>query len=254
MHEGKTLRTVITFPHKDDEEVKAHRAAHHEKSALIFLHGLDDKPASWQESIEWLAGKISPNAKAVCPAAPVAAITKNGGEQMTAWCDVYEPWPLTLKSRDDTAGLGASVKSIHGVIDQLIADGVPSHRIIVGGFSQGAATATLATYTYGERLGGCLNLSGWLPNRADFAASLQPANKSTPLFWGHGQKDEVIAFEMQAAGVEVLSAHGIPVTAKHYDMGHDSSEAEFDNIIHFLHYALAWGVEATPIICPQCSH
>jgi predicted esterase len=69
---------------------------------------------------------------------------------MTAWCDVYEPWPLTTKPRDDTKGLEASVEDIHEIIDKLVSDGIPSERIIVGGFSQGAATATLATNTYGN--------------------------------------------------------------------------------------------------------
>ena len=236
MHEGKTLRSVVTFPHTGDAEVAAHRAKHHERSAIIFLHGLDDKPDSWQESIEWLAGKAGTKVQAVCPAAPVAAITKNNGEKMTAWCDVFEAWPLTLKSKDDASGLAASVASVHAAIEKLIADGVPAERIIVGGFSQGAATATLATFTYGKRLGGCLNLSGWVPDRETFAVNA--ANKETPIFWGHGTKDDVIAFEMQAAGVEVLSKQGVPVTAKQYDMGHDSTEAEFADVLTHIRFAL----------------
>jgi hypothetical protein len=107
MHEGKTLRSVITFPHAGDAEVAAHRAEHL-RGAIVFLHGLGDKPSSWEESVQWLAGKINAKAiKTVCPAAPTLAITKNDGERMTAWCDVYEPWPLTTKSRDDTKGLEA---------------------------------------------------------------------------------------------------------------------------------------------------
>ena len=66
MHEGKTLRSVITFPHDGDEEIKQHRCTaaahltrgarrvtlcrlkHHPRGAIVFLHGLDDKPSSWQ--------------------------------------------------------------------------------------------------------------------------------------------------------------------------------------------------------------
>ncbi len=240
MHEGKTLRSVITFPHKGDEEVTAHRRQHHKRSALVFLHGLDDKPASWQESIEWLAGKISPNMQAVCPAAPVKAITKNGGEKMTAWCDVLAPWPLTPQSKDDVSGLASSVAEIHAVIDRLVADGVPAERIVVGGFSQGGATSTLAVYTYGKRLGACLNLSGWLPNRDQFAAALQAENSKTPMLWAHGSGDSIIAFENQAVGVAALAAAGVPVTAKQYAFGHDSSEGEFDDVLSFLQHILGW--------------
>lgn len=239
MHEGKSLRTVITFPHKGDVEVAAHRTIHHRKSAIVFLHGLDDAPSSWQGSADWLAGKVGPNARAVCPAAPVKAITKNQGETMTAWCDVIEPWPLTPASRDDMQGLTESVASIHAVLEGLIADGVPSERIIIGGFSQGAATATLATYTFGQRLGGCINLSGWLPNRDSFATQIRSENASTPIFWGHGSLDEIVAFSNQKAGVDTLLSNSIPVTSKQYECGHDTNEAEFDDLLHFIHYQLS---------------
>lgn len=242
MHEGKTLRSVVTFPHEGDAEVAEHRKAHHAKSAIIFLHGLGDKPESWQGSIEWLAGKASPNARAVCLAAPVKAITKNKGETMTAWCDVFEPWPLTPKSRDDIAGLEASVAIVHAEIDRLLAEGVPADRIIVGGFSQGAATATLATYSYGKRLGGCLNLSGWLPAPDHFLAPSRrsPANASTPLFWGHGLTDDVVHIDNQKVGAAAITAQlGAHVTAKQYAIGHDSNEAEFADIVEFVRHRLS---------------
>ncbi len=64
------------------------------------------------------------------------AITKNGGERMTAWCDVAAPWPLTPASADDAAGLALSVAGIHALVRQLEADGVPAERIVLAGFSQ----------------------------------------------------------------------------------------------------------------------
>jgi hypothetical protein len=64
------------------------------------------------------------------------AITKNGGERMTAWCDVAAPWPLTPASADDSAGLALSVAGIHAIVRQLEADGVPAERIVLAGFSQ----------------------------------------------------------------------------------------------------------------------
>jgi hypothetical protein len=93
--------------------------------------------------VEWLCGKVGCNMQAVCPAAPPAPITKNKGEVMTAWynsdiinpqlnlickpetsnshpyrirCDVFEQWPLTPTSRDDSAGLAASVAAVHKVM------------------------------------------------------------------------------------------------------------------------------------------
>jgi S-(hydroxymethyl)glutathione dehydrogenase/alcohol dehydrogenase len=234
MHDGKTLRSVITFPHIGDTEVAAHRAAHR-KGAIIFLHGLGDKPESWQSSVEWLAGKInSRTIKAICPAAPVLPITKNDGERMPAWFDALAPWPKATDAQDDVAGIMLSVKQIHALIDKLVSEGVPAERIIVGGFSQGAATSTLAVYSYPKRLGGCLNLSGWVVDRKGFGALFNAANAKTPIFWGHGSSDEIIPIENQVAGVAALEEQGVRVTAKQYAIGHDSNEAEFDHILEFV--------------------
>lgn len=204
--------------------------------AIVFMHGLGDKPESWQDSIVWLAGKIGPNIKAVCPAAPITKITKNNGvdDMMTAWCDVFEPWPLTPTSKDDSIGLATSVATIHGVIDKLVAEGIPAERVVIGGFSQGAATAMLSVYTYSKTLGGCLNLSGWLADRAQFKAALQAANQPTPCHWAHGTQDSIVAFDNQSVGVTTLTEAGVPVVAKQYDLGHDTSEPEFDDILVFL--------------------
>lgn len=227
----KERRSVITFPHVGDADVAAHREEHRPKSAIVFLHGLGDKPESWQESIEWLGGKIG-NTKAVCLAAPLQPITKNNGELLTAWCDALGQWPLTPESPSDIKGLLRSVQTVHEEVRKLIAEGIPSERIIIGGFSQGAATATLATLLFDQKLGGGLNLSGWLATCSN--VQVHPANQSTPLFWAHGATDEVIAPECQAAGVAALKAAGVSVIAKEYAFGHDSNEAEFDDILAFL--------------------
>lgn len=231
MHQGKTLRSVITFPHEGDEEVAAHRAAHRQaKSAVVFMHGLGDKPSSWQESVEWLCGKIGPNAKPVSPAAPIAAITKNNGERTTAWFDVLAAWPRTPASKDDVAGIAASVDNVHMIIDNLVKkDKIPAERIIIAGFSQGGVMAVASTYSYRKKLGGCICLSGWVPDRANFKPN--DANAETPLFWGHGAADEVVSVENQAAGSSTLKK----TTLKTYDkLGHDTSEAEFDDVLAFI--------------------
>jgi S-(hydroxymethyl)glutathione dehydrogenase/alcohol dehydrogenase len=232
MHQGKTLRSVITFPHVGDAEVAAHRAAH-ARGAIVFLHGLGGAPGDWCESAEWLAGKISTGTKVVCPAAPTLAITKSDGERMPGWCDVYAPWPLTPDSRDDTRGLAQSVKAVHDVLDGLVKDGVPSERIVVCGFSQGCATAMLATYGYRLPLAGCVGLSGWLPDRATFAPGA--ANKSTPLFWGHGASDDIVTAANQTVGAAAFAAKGVPVTSKTYaGLGHDANEEEMGDVLAFV--------------------
>lgn len=60
-----------------------------------------------------------------------------------------------------------STSSINSLITAELDDNpnIPPSRIIVGGFSQGAALSLLTTLTNERKLGGAIALSGWLPLR-----------------------------------------------------------------------------------------
>ena len=74
-------------------------------------------------------------------------------------------------------------------------------------------------------------MSGWLFHRDEFEVG---ANGSTPVFWGHGQNDEVVLWEQQKAGTEILVSKGVPVTSKTYRMGHSSHPQEMSDLADFL--------------------
>lgn len=67
-------------------------------------------------------------------------------------------------------------------------------RILVGGFSQGAAIALFAGLTHHLRLAGVVALSGYLLQHHRFPAECQ-ANRETPLFFGCGDADDLVPFE-----------------------------------------------------------
>lgn len=50
----------------------------------------------------------------------------------------------------------------------LFQAGIPSNRILLGGFSQGGALALHAALTYPQPLAGVMSLSCWLPRHAHF--------------------------------------------------------------------------------------
>ena len=61
----------------------------------------------------------------------------------------------------------SSTSSINSLITAELDDNpniLPS-RIVIGGFSQGAALSLLTTLTSERKLGGAIALSGWLPLR-----------------------------------------------------------------------------------------
>ena len=55
----------------------------------------------------------------------------------------------------------ASCGRVHAAIDKLVEEGIPPQRIVVGGFSQGAALAIASSLRFDKKLGGFFALSGW---------------------------------------------------------------------------------------------
>jgi predicted esterase len=126
---------------------------------VIFLHGLGDTGYGWLQIIEILHKK-TPHIKYILPTAPSRAVTINGGESMPAWyvCNClallicrYDIKSLSEKSRsdpldglDDTEKISMSITLLFltyflvtDLIEEEIGNGTPSHKIMLGGFSQG---------------------------------------------------------------------------------------------------------------------
>jgi predicted esterase len=77
----------------------------------------------------------------IFPNAPSLPITLNRGMRMPAWFDT-----LTLDdvmAREDEEGMLKSVQLVHRLITEEVDAGIPSDRIIVGGFSQGNSLSIL---------------------------------------------------------------------------------------------------------------
>ena len=49
-----------------------------------------------------------------------------------------------------------------------------------------------------------------------------------------------MVFDNFKEGVQVLKNANVSVEAKEYGFGHDSSEAEFADLLRFIHLTLAW--------------
>ncbi len=66
--------------------------------------------------------------------------------------------------------------------------------IIIGGFSQGGATALYTALTCEYTFGGILALSTWLPLHTQFPAALKPTSNKfqTPILQAHGDSDFMV--------------------------------------------------------------
>ena len=113
------------------------------------------------------------------------------GESIPAWFDIKSRDPsVALNLSEDEAGIKVASSAIHGIIQKEIDAGIPASRIVVGGFSQGAALAIYATLTNQHKIGGIISLSGFLPLRNSLPGASVLENRGIPALQVHGDADE----------------------------------------------------------------
>jgi len=107
----------------------------------------------------------------------------------------------------------------HSLIAEEVKKGIPSNRIVIGGFSQGAAMSLLSGLTCSQKLGGIFALSGYLVLQAklkEMIAEKDNVNKDTKIFMGHGDADPLVRHEWGRMSGEQLKEWGYSVVFKTY--------------------------------------
>jgi predicted esterase len=129
---------------------------------------------------------------------------------------------------EDETGLFNAVGQINDLINAEIESGIPPHRIVVGGLSQGAALAILTGLTTERKLAGVFVLSGYIPLRAKaetvriFCFNLpsshfrincaicvqicKPLFPSIPLFFAHGTADRQVNYQFARDAAETFAS------------------------------------------------
>ena len=173
------------------------------RPAVLWLHGLGDTGAGWKGAF----GPLSNKATFIHPDAPVQPVSSpvHQGEEMTSWFDITT-WPLGLAEPEGPAGTAETVTNIHSKLEDIEASGVPSNKIVLGGFSQGGAVAILAGLTYPRALGGIVAISGWGLYREGLPERVHEANKATPMHFSVGKGDPIVTFPLTKRSGEILQS------------------------------------------------
>lgn len=202
--------------------------------AIIWMHGLGDQGESWR-SLQADFKAIGVPVKWQFPDAPVAAVTCNDGYKMRSWFDIEEI-PVAQGARDYADDISASMERIHAMIATLEEEGYGAREIVVGGFSQGGALSIHAALRYPKQLGGAVCLSGWLMMQGSLEAWAHPNSRGTPIFWGHGESDNVVQYGLQAVGVSALreSQIGVVTDRTYRGMQHSTCDQELRDLEEFL--------------------
>ena len=204
------------------------------EAAVIVLHGLGADGNDFVPVAQMLDPGVG--VRYVFPNAPEIPVTINNGYVMRAWYDIREG---DLTQREDEAGLRRSQQAIDTLIEREITRGIPAHRIVLMGFSQGCAMTLLSGLRQSHRLAGLVGLSGYLPLAATTETERNPANQHTPIFLAHGTEDPVVPLQRAIASREQLQALGYRVDWHQYPMPHSVCPDEVADIDAFLKRVLA---------------
>jgi len=206
------------------------------RAAVILLHGLGADGNDFVSIVQELElGDVGP-VRFVFPHAPVIPVTINGGYRMRAWYDILG---TETQLREDEAGLRQSQASVEALLEREKARGIPAHRIVLAGFSQGCAMALLTGLRHRERLAGIAGLSGYLPLAQTTEAERSDANRLTPVFLALGRQDSMIVIDRARASLDALRALGVQVEWHEYPMAHSVCMEEIGDLGTWLRKVLA---------------
>ncbi|GAB5590149.1 hypothetical protein Unana1_05049 [Umbelopsis nana] len=242
---------------------------------VILLHGRDSTAAEFaEEFFESQASdnrtlpEIFPDFKWVFPSSELRNSTRFE-THLSQWFDIWSVEEPEERKELQVAGLKESITLILDVIYSETSL-VPPEHIILGGISQGCATAIHALMHCDIQLGGFIGLCGWLPFQEEIEAiarnttSASPLQEirsllksassdscvptlrqlcrksesalATPVFLSHAMDDDVVPISNGEKLYQGLDHLGMTVTWKAYeDGGHWINEPQnMDDIVVFL--------------------
>ncbi len=208
-------------------------------SCVIWLHGLGSTSENFAAIVPEIPADQTAAIRFVFPQAPTQSVSRNGGEWMASWYDLYGAELLdsaTGERKEDAVGLKQAQTWVEALIQEQINQGMPANRIALAGFSQGCATVLYTVLHTKFEIAGVIGLSGYVPlsSRLNSLSDVDTTNLKTPLFIAHGTKDDVVDFGRGMAARNIFLELGYNVEWKTYPMAHSVCMEEIEDIRVFL--------------------
>lgn len=211
------------LPHAGQPIMRARAESREARAAMIMLHGRNAGPAN---ILDLTTSLRRPDFLYLAPAAAHGT---------------WYPNSFMAPREQNEPGISSGLFVIQSLVDDLIAQGFPPHRIMLLGFSQGACLTSEFSVRHPRRYGGVMALSGGLigpPGTTwdDVTASLD----GTPVFLGCSDVDAHVPAERVLASGSVFRRLGANVTLKLYPgMGHTVNGDEIETVQRVMDDVLA---------------
>ena len=188
-------------PHGGGRVATAGRPLDQAKGAVILTHGR----GATAESILTLAQEI--------PHPELAYLAPQASG------NTWYPYSFLAPTQQNQPGLDSGLAVLEDVVERIVGSGIPTEKILLLGFSQGACltaefVARSAHSDGGRRYGGVAILTGGLIGSevGDFAGDLG----GTPIFLGSGDPDPHVPWSRAEETADVFRALGAQVDLRRY--------------------------------------
>ncbi|KAL5008280.1 hypothetical protein ScPMuIL_013861 [Solemya velum] len=197
-------------------------------ASLIFLHGSGDTGDGIKQWITFTMGEFSfPHIRVIFPTAPSRPYTPNGGYPSTVWFDRQDISPSVAEHRDT---LDPMCDLLGDIVQSEVQSGIPRERIVIGGFSMGAAMALHLAYRHFREVAGVIALSGFLnDNSAVYEVLKERGGRVPPLLQCHGQMDPLVKYSWGKETFRQLQSYGVRGEFESFpNLYHDLNEKELN--------------------------
>lgn len=132
-------------------------------------------------------------------------------------------------------GISSGLQAIYDQIKNLNDAGVPTNKILLLGFSQGACLTTEFAARHPQRFGGIVGFSGGLIGDSIDPQDYKGSLEKTPVFLGCSDRDPHIPQERVDLTEKVFEKLGANITKKIYvGMGHTVNQDEIEHVRHMI--------------------
>ncbi|QLD84519.1 dienelactone hydrolase family protein [Natronomonas halophila] len=200
-------------PHQDQPLVTAGAPLDAADAAVVLVHGR----GATAQSIVQMADEFYHHGVAFL--APQAARNTWYPNSFLAPVEANEP------------GRSSGLQAIEDAIESANEADIPTERVMLLGFSQGACLASEYVAQNPRRYGGLAVLSGGVIGPEGKEMDYEGDLEGTPVFLGCSDTDPHIPEERVHETAEVFEAMGADVTTRIYEgMGHGVNEDEIDHV------------------------
>jgi len=215
-------QTANRDPHAHQPVLSAGPVPESADATMILLHG---RGASADDILGVYGALGMPNVAALAPEA--AGHT-------------WYPYSFLVPLGANQPYLDSALDRIESLVNDLLARNIPSHRIVLLGFSQGACLTTEFVARHPRRYGAAIAFTGGLIGPDGTPRNYPGSLDGTPVFLGASDPDPHVPFSRVQETKTVLARMGAAVQLRGYPgMPHTINDDELDAARTLLKIALA---------------